>query len=311
MDTAYTLSSLSIQTLGIFLIVSGPIIAGIQIGISQFNEIRATQEEKAISKGFDTYDSLKEAEKAGFDTEEEKSQSISLGFTVASARNMAETANFKNLQEMRNKWEAVLQDTRKLVNDFTHQDVLNRIKESKNQADLDGIQTNLQDTFTEMTNQKKLTEEMCKLQESFIDLQFKLKREIFVSYSSTELKNNIDALTHMQSELQTILFQERPEIEKLIKEKTKWFEPWQHLLELIQETREGAEISLKVIADAIQVDEKHGEELLLLLLQDYPDLGKHYRLERTYVKGTNIGDLIDGLVHDFVVHEQSKLGKRG
>ena len=124
--------------------------------------------------------------------------------------------------------------------------------------------------------------------------------------------DQIDGLS--QKELLTLSNQmkkitQSKRFEEALNTRKKWFAPWHHLLDLVHETREGAEIDLEIISQMIKTDEDHTIDLLGLLLKSNPDLGKYFRLERKYVKGTDVGDLIDALIDDFRKKEESGAGK--
>ncbi|MCE7737345.1 MAG: hypothetical protein GPJ54_20820 [Candidatus Heimdallarchaeota archaeon] len=218
---------------------------------------------------------------------------------------IVEQANCSTIFEMQEIWDVNLSQSKEMIKQLSVEHTLSKINLLTSPNDLVDTKNNIEQKLQEaVTFNTKLKQDI-KLQHGLVEVLQNDNKQIITDITVEKLVLLGKEMQNFLSDVENV----KSSVAEAIDKKIKWFGPWNQLLELIQETREGAEVKLDIIVKTLKIEEEHTANLLLLLLDSNPELGKYYRLERTYVKGTDIGSLIEDLFHDFSSQEQSHIGK--
>ena len=117
-----------------------------------------------------------------------------------------------------------------------------------------------------------------------------------------KLKNDlVDTQDQIVNQIETI------ELE--LNNQKVFFEPWDKLLDLIQQTQEGIPVNISRIAQLTHCSEENAVGLIKLLLQEHPTIGEFLELEQVYIKKSGVEDAIDKLINEYRSFEESGRGK--
>ncbi|MHA2248992.1 MAG: hypothetical protein ACXAD7_01460 [Candidatus Kariarchaeaceae archaeon] len=246
---------------------------------------------RAKLQGFLSLADKKKAIDLGFPMPELRDEAKSHGFLSSAIRDIIRLAGYNNVNEMIEAWENHRISTPKLKPEYSDEKT-NLIKATRSPIELNEIEAEIMEYFKLIDKEEQVLERDILLQNTLIDQLLKSEYQLLTNLDDTKIK-------FIQNQTQDIIDEQisfRNTIEETIKVRQSWFKPWQALLTLIQVTEDGYPIALDRIIEVVNCPSDQAENLIGMLLQENPHIGKYDHESKVYTKGTDVKFYIDSIL---------------
>ncbi|MHA2249667.1 MAG: SBBP repeat-containing protein [Candidatus Kariarchaeaceae archaeon] len=267
----------------IFLFIIG-VITGMTYLFLRYRKIN----KRAIDDGYGNYWLYRSSLKLGFQDVETQTEALKQGFITKEMMDVVHAAGLENTEAMLDHWFEISSDVKtELQNKIDLEAIRTKIDQTTNPFTLNSVEIEVMsslDTITRLYSQVRNSIALIETIERILSRT----KNAFVHINSLQIKEHQHSLQSNLDKMIPILSGVRSAIDQ----RKEWFEPWEALLTLIQITEDEVPISIDEIVRIIKTDEKHAEELLVLLLKENSQIGKYHSDRKTYVKGIGIEDYI-------------------
>ncbi|MHA2252671.1 MAG: SBBP repeat-containing protein [Candidatus Kariarchaeaceae archaeon] len=243
---------------------------------------------KALKMGYESFPDYQQSLMAGFSSIEEREEAKSKGFLSVRAQISVFALGFKNVDQMLDNWNAILDTTK---NEFPEQKikVLEKvIAATVSPIALHQVEKDQVPLTDKIEHHLDKLNQIISIQESLILLEEDLEFPQFVNFTLDELQTLKETIISTKSSLEEY----KSALLTLIDNRKQWFAPWGPLLSFIQVTEDGLPIELAEIANIVRCEDNHAEELIKLLLNENPVIGKYDGQQKIYTKGVDIDSYI-------------------
>ena len=259
----------------------------------------------AISLGFTNIQEYREAKRLGFVNAEQRDKVIATGCLNRYSHDIMIKNNYSNVEVMKDEWDRIISDilfiSGKIDPDMIRQEIIGTKSPVEISELYEGYKSDLIDKSRSLISKANETIQMMRKIEK---IDYSKTGEPFKPISLEKISD----LREQISEIVLILEKKLPAF-KEAEDRIKWFSPYPKILEVIQKTKANIPVQLTRIVELSGTDLEQTEEIIKLLLTDNPEIGQYLEFEQVYLRGEDVGSVIDDLLDNFAKFEQDKFGK--
>ncbi|MHA2252444.1 MAG: hypothetical protein ACXAD7_18905, partial [Candidatus Kariarchaeaceae archaeon] len=243
---------------------------------------------QAKHQGFNNYRQRRRLHKLGFEDPQAEVDANQLGFLTSEARNLVQSYGVNDTQDLIQHWRETSASIKNKHEKIELEVKLKEIDDSKTPIKLSKIEQEY-DTII-----RQLSLDLMSINR--IDLERQALEEM-IDRSRTEPFSDItlSTLSFFESQfkqVEKLVLSHKTSLEKKIQEKKEYFAPWGALLSLIQVTGDGIPVDLTEIVQITNTSRNHAEELIQVLLSEFPLLGQYNPETHVYTKGTDLDEYL-------------------